>query len=57
MRTVFRLLAVVLDAVLEVSNSKPKTESMNMYEAQEKLDLGLICIDEYNDAIRDNHKF
>lgn len=51
MRKVFRLLAVVLDALVGVSEDKPAKRSMTVYEAQEKLDKGMISIREYNESL------
>lgn len=48
MRKVFRLLAVVLDAIVGVAEDKPAKCYMSVYEAQDKLDNGLITIREYN---------
>ncbi|CAH15253.1 TPA: hypothetical protein JBD37_03355 [Legionella pneumophila subsp. pneumophila] len=50
MRRVFRLLAVVLDAIVGVAEDKPDKRYMSVYEAQDKLDNGLITIREYNEA-------
>ncbi|WP_080477730.1 hypothetical protein [Legionella pneumophila] len=50
MRKVFRLLAVVLDAIVGVAEDKPDKRYMSVYEAQDKLDNGLITIREYNEA-------
>lgn len=50
MRKIFRLLVVVLDAVLGLAEDKPAKRYMSIYEAQEKFDNGLISIREYNEA-------
>lgn len=50
MRKVFRLLMVVLDALVSVAEDKPAKRYMSVYEAQDKLDAGLITIREYNEA-------
>ncbi|CZG21308.1 TPA: hypothetical protein NI876_000199 [Legionella pneumophila] len=50
MRKVFRLLTVVLDAIVGVAEDKPAKRYMSVYEAQDKLDNGLITIREYNEA-------
>ncbi|HAU0368249.1 TPA: hypothetical protein JBF73_03455 [Legionella pneumophila] len=50
MRSIFRLLAVVLNAIVGVTEDKPAKCYMSVYEAQDKLDNGLITIREYNEA-------
>lgn len=50
MRKVFRLLMVVLDALVGVADDKPAKRYMSVYEAQDKLANGLITIREYNEA-------
>ncbi|CZO59148.1 hypothetical protein SCO11_01690 [Legionella pneumophila serogroup 1] len=50
MRKVFRLLMVVLDALVGVTEDKPAKRYMSVYEAQDKLANGLITIREYNEA-------
>lgn len=50
MRKIFRLLAVVLDTLVGVAEDKPTKRYMSVYEAQDKLDNGLITIREYNEA-------
>lgn len=50
MRKIFRLLAVVLDVIVGVAEDKPDKRYMSVYEAQDKLDNGLITIREYNEA-------
>lgn len=54
MRKVFRLLAMVLDAIVGVAEDKPVKRYMSVYEAQDKLDAGLITIREYNEAFERN---
>ncbi|HAU3625193.1 TPA: hypothetical protein F7146_10300 [Legionella pneumophila] len=50
MRKIFRLLGIVLDVIAGVADDKPAKRYMSVYEAQDKLDNGLITIREYNEA-------
>lgn len=51
MRKVFRLLTVVLDALVGVAEDKLAKRYLTVYEAQEKFDKGLISIREYNESL------
>lgn len=51
MGKIFRLLAVVLDALVGVAEDKPAKRCLTVYEAQEKFGKGLISIREYNESI------
>lgn len=52
MRKVFRLLAVVLDALVGVAEDKPAKRYLTVYEARDKFDKGLISIREYNESLK-----
>lgn len=54
MKKVFRLLAVILNALIGVTEDKPAKHYMTVYEAQEKFDAGLISIREYNEVFERN---
>lgn len=57
MRQVFRLLAVVLDAIVGVIDDKPRKPYMSVCEAQEKYDTGLISMREYNEVFERTDTF
>ena len=57
MRKVFRLLAVVLDAIVGVIDEKPRKPTMSIYEAREKYDAGLIGMHEFNEVFERNDTF
>lgn len=50
MRKVFRFLVVVLDAIVGVTEDKPRKRYMSVYEAREKYEAGLISMREYNET-------
>ncbi|HHT9843854.1 TPA: hypothetical protein ACT9I4_001971 [Legionella pneumophila] len=52
MRKVFRLLGIVLDAIVEIADGKPKKINRSVSEAQELFDAGIIDVSEYHDAFR-----
>jgi len=52
MRKVFRLLSVVLDAIVGVAEDKPHKPYMSVYEAREKYDAGLIGMNEFNEVLQ-----
>ncbi len=52
MRKVFRLLAVVLDVLVEMAEDKPAKRYLTVYEARDKFDKGLIGIREYNESVK-----
>lgn len=54
MRKVFRLLGVVLDAVADIMDEKPKQQYMPVYEAREKFEKGMISMREYNETFENN---
>ncbi len=57
MRTIFRLLAVVLDAFVGVIDDKPRKPYMSVCEAQEKYDAGLISMREFNEVFERKDTF
>ncbi|MCC5792086.1 MAG: hypothetical protein JJT82_05695 [Legionellaceae bacterium] len=57
MRKVFRLLAVVLDAIVGVAEDKPRKPCMSVYEAREKYDAGLIGMNEFNEVLKRKDTF
>lgn len=50
MRKVFRFLAVMLDAIVGVTEDKPNNRYMSVSEARRKYEAGLISMREYNEA-------
>lgn len=50
MRRVFRLLAVVFDAIVGVAEDKPNNRYMSISEARRKYEAGLISMREYNET-------
>ena len=50
MRKVFRLLAVMLDAIVGAIDDKPSKPTTSIYEAREKYDAGLIGMHEFNEV-------
>ncbi|MFO8827589.1 hypothetical protein SC657_08565 [Legionella pneumophila] len=50
MRKVFRLLAIVLDAIVGVGEDKPNNGCMSVSEARRKYEAGLISMREYNET-------
>lgn len=52
MRKVLRFLAVVLDAMTDVADEKPRHRYMGVNEAREKYDAGLIGMHSFNDSLR-----
>ncbi len=57
MRKVFRLLAVVLDAIVGVIDDKPRKRYMSVFEAREKYDAGLISMREFNEVFERKDTF
>ncbi|WP_181951532.1 hypothetical protein [Legionella sainthelensi] len=57
MRKVFRFLVVVLDAIVGVTEDKPRTRYMSVYEAREKYEAGLISMREYNETFERKDMF
>ena len=57
MRKVFRLLAVVLNAIVDIADEKPRKRYMSVYEAREKYDAGLISMREYNEVFEHKDTF
>ncbi|KTD20017.1 hypothetical protein [Legionella israelensis] len=55
MRKVFRLLGVVLDAITDIMDEKPKRQYMPVYEAREKFEKGMISVREYNETFENNN--
>lgn len=50
MRKVFRLLAVMFDAIVGVGEDKPNNRNMSVSEARRKYEAGLISMREYNET-------
>ncbi|HHN3503373.1 TPA: hypothetical protein ACRPRV_000675 [Legionella pneumophila] len=57
MRKVFRLLGVVLSAIVDIADEKPKKRFVSQYGLEEDLDAGLISRAEYNEAKTSRHTF
>ena len=57
MKKVFRLLSVVLDAVVTAIDDKPRKPTMSIYEAREKYDAGLIGMHEFNEVFERKDTF
>lgn len=57
MRKVFRLLGIVLSAIVDIADEKPKKRFVSQYGLDEDLDAGLISRAEYNDAKTSRHTF
>lgn len=57
MRKVFRFLVVVLDAIVGVTEDKPRKRYMSVYEAREKYEAGLISMREYNETFERKDMF
>lgn len=50
MRQIIRLLVLVLEAIIGITEDKQDRRYMPVYEAQDRLDAGLIAVHEYNHA-------
>ncbi|HFS6879493.1 TPA: hypothetical protein ACH1MH_000046 [Legionella pneumophila] len=57
MRKVFRLLGIVLSAIVDIADEKPKKRYVSQYGLDEDLDAGLISRAEYNEARTSRHTF
>lgn len=50
MRKVFRLLGIVLGAIVEIADGKPAKNNLGRYRARELYDAGMISGSQYNEA-------
>ncbi len=57
MRKVFRLLGIVLGALVDIAEDKPKKRYVSQYGLDDDLDAGLISRAEYNEAKTSRHTF
>lgn len=57
MRKVFRLLGIVLGAIVDIADKKPQKRYISQYGLDDELDAGLISRAEYNDAKTSHHSF
>jgi len=49
-KTVFRLLSIVVGAIFDVADDKPVKSNLGRYRARELFDDGLISGNQYNQA-------
>ncbi|WP_167554570.1 hypothetical protein [Legionella israelensis] len=52
MRKVFRLLGVILEAIVSAADDKPRKRYMSVNEAQDLYDADLISMREYNESFK-----
>lgn len=57
MRKIFRLLGIVLGAIVDIADEKPPKRYVSQYGLDEDLDAGLISRAEYNEARKSRHTF